>query len=752
MSDYPVNGSDGPTKGTKRAIGPARGASQKADRAKEINELIHQGVYEMAEWRRLALKARRYYHSRQWDEIDRDAPRRRLRITANIIRRDIDNMLGRIQDSDPIMEAQGRGGEDFELADTWRDLLSWSEDWTGEEYDSVNEVRMDVIADDLQVGEGIEKVGWDQSEEQGQGMVVSEWIDPMFITWDPQSRSRQRRNARWICEFKPIPIEELEEEFPALKGSIKADVPSFLTDVYEEARFEEYRTLNRADIEVEGAPTDEDKAYRKEFWEKRVKYETAYFDKDGRPMSRRIEGEYIEFTAAHYKKLSKRAKEDITERRIKTYELWVTVVINDFIASEKLSTFDKTEGGHGQYPYAFYSGTRDHSQSHHHGEIEPLLGIQDVTNHSTSRWLEALFIANAQFLKVYRGSMPKSEEGKLDQIGNRPIQKVFLYPGQAPPEFVSANPTSAQLYQSGSQFLMDLKDKMSGISDVNRAAPRYDMSGRAVRALQADADVISIPLRKGIESGMRQATWLRMAIMQQLMRGNRKLRITPKAGADPYSLYVGESDAGIQAQYQLQPELKPQVVEGKPMTQETGELLDGAGNPTKRLLINDENARKFDLKLKLDSGKERSREERESLVRSIMEYLGPGAGPGVLKWAASLLEVPNMDKLSEALDEADQQAQIVGMVDEIQNKAGMGIQDIGAMIEQLATAGLSLQDVMGLIQGMAGGAPPGGPAGPPVAPPEGPAGPPGPGGPPMPPPGPGGPPGPPQPPPDGRPV
>ena len=114
--------------------------------------------------------------------------------------------------------------------------------------------------------------------------------------------------------------------------------------------------------------------------------------------------------------------------------------------------------------------------------------------------------------------------------------------------------------------------------------------------------------------------------MQQLLRGNRKLRITSKAGADSYNLYVGESDSGIQSQFQLQPELKSQVVDGKPITQETGELLDGAGEPTQRLLINDENVRKFDLKLKLDSGKERSREERESLVRSIMEYLGPGAG------------------------------------------------------------------------------------------------------------------------------
>ena len=166
MADYPVNGSEDLAGKAQKPHGPAKGPGEKADRAKEINDLIHQGVYEMAEWRRLALKARRYYHSRQWDEIDRDAPRRRLRITANIIRRDIDSMLGRIQDSDPILEAQGRGGEDFERADTWRGRLAWSEDWTGEEYDSVSEVRMDVIADDLQVGEGIEKVGWDQSEEQ----------------------------------------------------------------------------------------------------------------------------------------------------------------------------------------------------------------------------------------------------------------------------------------------------------------------------------------------------------------------------------------------------------------------------------------------------------------------------------------------------------------------------------------------------------------------------------------------------------
>lgn len=709
MSEYAETESDKPKKATGGIA---------TDKVTRMHDNILSSVEEMAEWARIGMKARRYYHSRQWDDIDVTESNKRLRITYNQIRRDIDNQKAKISEAEPTMAVHGRASDDWHMGQTWFDLLDWGEDWTGQWHDSVHEVRSRILDDHFQVGEAIEKVSWDQDEELGLGMVISERKDPFHFCWDIDSSSIQRRNASWMCEFEPVPIEDLEKEFPHLKGDIISDVPSFFIEAYQEAQYERYESLRRDyDSQKVPATRNRERAYRKEYWEKRVDYKTRYL-LDGKPaMVPNEDGDgQVPMDTEAFNQMTKIERDQYTKIRSKTHELWVTVIVNNHIADEKLSEYDTSKNGHGEYPYAFYPNVWDASQSHHHGDIEYLMGMQDVINQATSRWLEAMFIANSQFLAVWKGSMPKNEENKLNLLGKRTLQKIHLYPGQKPPEFMSANPTSAQLYQAGIEWLKEGKDEVSGVRDVNRAAPPYELSGKAIANLQAEGDLLNVNSRKHIESGLKQATMLRIACFQQFFRGNRVQRIVPRASErEPYNLYAGQTEGGVTKQFGLQRETKemetPQGVHHAP----TGDFLNGKGEKGKVLLFTDKSVRKFDLRLSLEAGREKSRAERMEMATTIMQYMGDAAGIGVVKWLAEMIEVPNREMLFEELDKNDQAAQVVQQVEAIQEQTGMSLQEMAQLAMQLSQQ----QQAQPPAAAPPGAAPPGAqpPAGPPAGPP-----------------------------------
>ena len=697
-----------------------------AKTSREYGLMLHDAVHEMAEWGRIGKKSRRYMHSKQWDDMETSGQT----LTHNVIRRDIENLVARLIEADPVIDTQGRGPEDWQISAVWKDLLRWSEEWTGAEYDSVLEVRRRCLMHMYTVGLGIEEVGYASDEEGGQGMVVSKALDPMHFAWADDAESVQLRDATWMAKYPPVLIEKLEKEFPDLKDEIRADVPGFFTQGFQQARFSDYRNLMQPNSDSQSVPGDRyKKAYRQEFWEKDWKWSKRLLLPNGDvwtvsdPNPEDPEAEKIKRPGTPEdagRMLTEQEQNILTEEKVKEYELTTTVVINDHMAQvKKRSIYDDREGGHGEYPFAFYMGSQDPDQSHPHGEVEYLMGYQDFINQMMSRYSEQMFIQSSQFLWVNKGMMPKGEEGKLDNMGRKPLQKIFGYPGQAPPQFVGANAGASQMWQQGIEFMTSLKDKMSTVADVNRAAPQYELSGKAVRALQADADLFSTIPRKNVESAMRQATMLRISVMMQFFRGKRFARITPKAGTtkqEPYTIFMGNDEQMIQDTHALR-------------KSDDGKAMETPGGDRGIMLpLNDQEIRKFDLRLSLDSGKEAKKAERAELVTNMMQYMGPAAGMGILKWAAQLLEVPNFEELAAALDEADVQGQAMAQIDQLQKETGMSLPEMIQAIKEMAAAKPP--------GGPPGGGPPG--AGPPGAGPP-PGGPPGGGGPP--PPGGGGPPG-----------
>lgn len=664
------------------------------------DERLLDGVNEAAPWSADALRARRYYHNHQWDDASDLEVDDRIHITNNVIKRDIDYMWAQVMEADPVMETHGRGSEDFKLGDVWKDLLRWSEEWTGYIFDSVMEVRRRVIMDMFQTGEGYEKVWWSPDEENGLGMVVSEHVDSLNLLWDKSNKSVQWRSSPWIIQFDPIDIDMLKAEFPKF-GEIKPDYPDRFISGLEQAPYSEYQALideGNTSGSVPASSRRVKKAYRIECWEKKESFVPRFYMKRSTRMAMMPEVDEntgqvrnVPMDEAYYGRLDEGQKDKFYQRTRRTYELSKGVMINkEWAERPDVSEYDESKNGHGEYPYARYSNSYDPTQSHAHGEIEGLIGMQDSINRATSRWLESLFIANAVFLAIQKGAAPKGELAKLEQIGARTLQQFHYYPGQPIPEFVNTNPGSAQLFEAGIRTLMDFKDGQSSVRNINRAAPEYDLSGVAIQQLQAPADLIAIGPRMSVESGMRQATTLRIACMMKYMRGARQFRITPKADRDPYSIYAGEDEATIKAAFSLEDQTRPVQVNGRDTKVNTGSVVesgDMASGEGKILELSDEGIRKFDLRLQLDSGREAKKAERRQMVTTFLSYLGPAAGVEVVKWAASIMDVPDVMGLVTALDKEDQKAQAVQMIEQAQKQTGMSFQEM----VQIATATLAAQ-------------------------------------------------------------
>ena len=80
------------------------------EKASQLNDRLTAGVKEMSEWATEARRAWNYYSSKQWSDLTESERKKVMPIVANVIRRDLDQMVGRVLDADPIITPVGRYG------------------------------------------------------------------------------------------------------------------------------------------------------------------------------------------------------------------------------------------------------------------------------------------------------------------------------------------------------------------------------------------------------------------------------------------------------------------------------------------------------------------------------------------------------------------------------------------------------------------------------------------------------------------
>ncbi len=355
-------------------------------------------------------------------------------------------------------------------------------------------------------------------------------------------------------------------------------------------------------------------------------------------------------------------------------ELWETIVVNEERVSRELSIYDRSNGGHGEYPFAFFSYVRIRDRSHSKGEIDYLVGMQDLINRTLARWLEQMMIAGSNYVVAPKGSLPREDEEKLKNIGRYPLQIFRPYPGFAGPQVDGGRSTGADLFQSGYQLLSTIKDRVSGVYDVQRGNMPYATSGIGIQSLQAATDLLTTMPRRHLESGLKRATVLRMKNILQFMRGSRIVEIVDKKDKKDKTLFVGNSMAEVAAEYGLQPAVDEAT--GVPMVDPTtGQPLalvePMSGEEADVMVLNDETAPRFDMRrvrLELDSERDRSRQERMDFAQMILQAVGPTSAP----WALELMDAPNKEMLIESMERSDAGGQLMAQFEEMAK--GMGVE------------------------------------------------------------------------------
>lgn len=652
------------------------------DIAKLLNARLKAGVEEASEWAEEARRAYNYYASDQFEDMEDEDIGRTMPFVANIIRRDVDQIVARVLDAEPMVNPRGRNEADYDFGKLLVDVLQWTRDEELNWWDD----QEDVVTDMLHTGEGILHEAWDPDAMGGLGMPKAKHVDPRFIVWDPGSREWQRQDGAWVVHFEPTRVSSLEKEF-GIKD-VKADYPNFfLEDTVPGGKYSQRGSAPTSSGDA--APTEDEldpMAYKKTMYEKKVEYDTVYYGPDGKMVQvpdREGSGELLPMTRSDYNLLDDDAKSSLTKGKIKREELWETICVNDEIVHREMSVYDTSNGGHGMYPFAFFTYVRMRGRSHGKGEIDYLIGPQDIINRTLSRWLEQLMVAGSNFVVAPKGSLPREDEEKLLNIGRNPMQVLHPYPGFAPPQIQGANPTGASLFASGYSLLQEVKDKVSGIYDVHRGDMPYQTSGRGIRALQSQADLLGTMPRRHIESALQSATYLRLSNIVQFMRGQRIAEVTDSETKESRAVYIGQSMAEIEAEFGMRASVEPQT--GLEMRDGGGQAMALTDPQTMEdaqiIILTDETGRSVDLtriKFELDTGKERNRAERQEFAEMVMQNIGAPAVP----WALELLDAPNKETLIKDIEESNAAMRIMGMVEEAAKASGADPQQILQQFQQ----------------------------------------------------------------------
>ena len=679
-------------------------AAKKDDHAVKCNDRLREGVKEAAEWATEARRAWSYYASRQYQNIGEDERFRIMPIVANVIRRDMDQMVNRVLEAAPVINPVGRFGEDHDYAQMMVNLLQYTRD---SEENFHNDLE-DVVQDFFFTGEGILFEGWNQDAEDGMGFPEARWIDPRFVVWDAAARNWQRDDADWIIHFEPKKVDLIKELY-GLK-EVESDYPDFFFEKNDISRFKEYgqgRGNNQTDM-GKSVNVAEEMAYVKTMYEKVYRNETRYTLPDGEIATIPDgEGGFRNVTDDDFELLPPERQAELTKVKARVSELWETIVVNEERVSRELSIYDRSNGGHGEYPFAFFSYVRIRDRSHSKGEIDYLVGMQDLINRTLARWLEQMMIAGSNYVVAPKGSLPREDEEKLKNIGRYPLQIFRPYPGFAGPQVDGGRSTGADLFQSGYQLLSTIKDRVSGVYDVQRGNMPYATSGIGIQSLQAATDLLTTMPRRHLESGLKRATILRMKNILQFMRGSRIVEIVDKKDKKDKTLFVGNSMAEVAAEYGLQPAVDEAT--GVPMVDPTtGQPLalvePMSGEEADVMVLNDETAPRFDMRrvrLELDSERDRSRQERMDFAQMILQAVGPTSAP----WALELMDAPNKEMLIESMERSDAGGQLMAQFEEMAK--GMGVEP--DQLIQNVMQQLQMQAQMAQQQEQQGGPPQGGP-------------------------------------------
>lgn len=659
-----------------------------------VNRRIQTNLAENAGWFSESRTASKYYRSEQFRSDLRRKDRTRIRLVANFIRRDVDLMVAEVLEAKPVVDPSGRNPSNYQLGQALLQILQWTRD----EEENWEDDQERTITDCFHIGEGVLFEGWNPDGDGNRGMPLCKWLDSRFVLW-PTCKDPQRDDAPWIIYLEHELLDRVLDEHPELEGKIQPETfETFLTPYYA-TYLRDSRRLSPYLSNVGNSPgaLDEQRVWIRRMWTKKRRSRKLYFYKDdGQPafMRDEITGQEKAVTSATYATLSPEDQNQLIGITRQVEELWETKVIGNELVYHRLSPFDRSKGGHGKYPFAFFSNVVLRDEGRARGEIGFLIGSQDIANEAVSMYLDQLFLANIGYLNIVNGSLAPEEQEKAETMASRPFTILKTNMGYPGPRWEGLNPTTTGLFANAIPLVKDIMDRISGRQDVDRGqVPGYIQSGRAIRALQAKTSLLGTKTKRHIESGLRRATLLRMYNIVQFMRGNRMLDVIDPETKKRMPIFIGSNEVEIIMENQLQPS----------QDEETGEQIwmTPDGRRAQIIVLNNDTMDKIlfeKIRLTLDTGAERNALDREEQAQTVLQAVGLPALP----WVAEQMGWPNRAQLVADLEKYDEGKQLTAEMDKISKQSGLNKDQIMELLMQAVQTQVA-------AQAEGSGAPAGGP-------------------------------------------
>lgn len=342
-------------------------------------------------WRQEAAECYDFVAGNQWSEEDLDALRDQMRpaVTFNRIGPFVDSVSGleinNRQDIQYIPRQLGASGVN--------DLLTSAAQWVRQECDAEDE-ESESFLDAVICGIGCAQTRMDY-DDNPDGLIVVERIDPMEIYPDPSANKSNLADSRFVIRCKDVPIDQAAEMFPDveeqdLHARWAEDQPDSVRQPHN-ARLAPYYRVNQAgEIDRERSMV---RLVEVEWWE----WERAYRVLD--PASGRL----VRMAAEKARQFLMRAgmlgiKSDLIRDKQKVF--YKAIVGNRVL----LRSDGAEQGG---FSYKFITGKRDRNHRVWYGLVRPMRDPQMWAN----KWLsQSLHIVNTNA----KGGLLAEEDAFVD--------------------------------------------------------------------------------------------------------------------------------------------------------------------------------------------------------------------------------------------------------------------------------------------------------------------------------------------------
>ena len=624
-------------------------------------------------WRREAEQALAYYDSEQHrgGSLYREN-RDRARTMINLIRTDVDSKIASVLDGELTIRPTARHPAYHSQAVAMIDMMQYSQDREMDYRANQEQCLMSFF----QVGEGVIFEGWDKDAEEGLGGATSRRIDARNVLVDGAAVRPQFDDAHWIVLMSYESTYEIEERFNLSSVSPEPENLMLTQWLYPS----EDSSFRNQSPQVLG----DERAWVITMYHKHHDRATSYFLGDDEQ----------EITREQYMGLPDEERQQIEVRVHGEEMLYEFSMVNGVEVEHRISPFDKSEGGHGMYPFSFYRHVTLDGRFRARGEIAFLMETNDVYNELFSSLLDQAALANTGYMDVQAGSYRPEERNKFTTMAQVKAAIIERLPGTAPAEWRGVNPTGANVYQGIMPMVEQMYNQESGRYNSQRGHPDYaGQSGRAIRSLQAAASQLTLLSQSHIENGMRRQSLLRMHNIAQFTRGTFIAEVLDPDSQEARPLYVGSDFDEIVATHRLQ-------VAPHPTTQ-VPVFIDEAGQPANVLAIT-ETFRVDEIferiRMILDTDRKATQEDRHQIAQTIFNVVGAPALP----WFAKQLDLSDSELLLQEVNKADVAGQTYKRLEEAAKQVGI---DVGQLVEMM----------MAQFQQQP---PPGGPAPGPAPPPQ----------------------------------